>query len=72
MKPAVCVGVHAVFAPGALESLSTAGAARVVTTNTIAHETNAIDVTSALSEAVGGLDHLGPGRATISTLGDGF
>jgi ribose-phosphate pyrophosphokinase len=55
MKPVVCVGVHAVFAPGALESLSAAGAARVVTTNTIAHETNAIDVTRFLSEAVAGL-----------------
>lgn len=55
MKPAVCVGVHAVFAPGALESLAAAGAARVVTTNSIAHETNAIDVTRFLSEAVAGL-----------------
>jgi len=49
MKPAVCAGVHAVFASGAYEGLSAAGASRIVTTNTIAHETNAIDVTDALS-----------------------
>jgi ribose-phosphate pyrophosphokinase len=55
MKPAVCVGVHAVFAPGAFDSLRTAGAARIVTTNTIPHETNAIDVTLALSEAAASL-----------------
>jgi ribose-phosphate pyrophosphokinase len=55
MKPAVCVGVHAVFAPGAFNSLRAAGAARIVTTNTIPHETNAIDVTSSLGEAAAGL-----------------
>ena len=52
MKPAVCVGVHAVFAPGALEGLRAAGAGRIVTTNTIAHETNAIDVGPLLAEGV--------------------
>ena len=40
----VCLGVHAVFAPGALESLRQAGVARVATCNTVEHETNAIDV----------------------------
>jgi ribose-phosphate pyrophosphokinase len=60
MRPAVCVAVHAVFAPGAFEALRAAGAARVVTTNTIPHETNAIDVTPALSEAVAGF--IGEGR----------
>ena len=55
MKPAVCVGVHAVFAPGSYEALCVAGAARVVTTNTIPHETNAIDVTPALGEAAAAL-----------------
>lgn len=51
MRPAVCVGVHAVFAPGAFEGLEQAGVARVVTTNTIQHHTNAIDVTRSLAEA---------------------
>jgi ribose-phosphate pyrophosphokinase len=47
----VCVGVHAVFAAAAYENL-TAASAHVVTTNTISHETNAIDVTSLLAEAI--------------------
>jgi ribose-phosphate pyrophosphokinase len=40
----ICVGVHAVFAPDALQVLQQAGAARIVTCNTLPHETNAIDV----------------------------
>ncbi|HXJ00894.1 MAG TPA: ribose-phosphate pyrophosphokinase [Micropepsaceae bacterium] len=52
MKPAVCIGVHAVFAAGTLEAVRAAGIARIVTTNTIGHETNAIDITLALGEAV--------------------
>ena len=51
VKPAVCAGVHAVFAPGALEALRAAGASRIVTTNTVAHETNAINVSPLLAEA---------------------
>lgn len=52
MSPAVCVGVHAVFAPGAYEGLKRAGAARIVTANTIAHPTNAIDVGGLLADGV--------------------
>jgi len=48
----VCIGVHAVFASGALEGLKKAGAGRIVTTNTIAHSTNAIDIASPLAEAM--------------------
>ncbi len=44
MKPAVCIAIHAVFAAGAYEDLVAAGPARIVTANTIAHPTNAIDV----------------------------
>ena len=51
-KPAVCIGVHAVFAPGAYETLQTASPAQIVTTNTIAHPTNAIDVSALLANAV--------------------
>lgn len=51
-RPPVCVGVHAVFAPGATELLAAAGAARVVTCGTIPHATNAIDVTPLLARAV--------------------
>jgi ribose-phosphate pyrophosphokinase len=52
MKPAICLGVHAVFAPRAIEDLRRAGAGRIVTTDTIRHETNAIDVSTLLGEGV--------------------
>ena len=55
LRVPVCVGVHAVFAPGALEALREAGVARIATTDTIAHETNAIDVTSLVAAAIKGL-----------------
>lgn len=48
----ICVGVHAVFADRAYEDLLGAGAAQVVTCNTIPHASNAIDVTSLLGEGV--------------------
>ena len=55
MAAPVCVGVHAIFADAAYEELLSAGASRVVTCNTIAHPTNAIDVTPLLAEALGRL-----------------
>ena len=51
-RPAVCIGVHAVFADGADAALLEAGAARVVTTNTIAHPSNAIDVADLLAGGI--------------------
>ena len=50
--PPVCIGVHAVFADGAYEDLCGAGVARVVTCNTIPHESNAIDVHDLVADAV--------------------
>lgn len=50
--PPVCVGIHAVLCDGALDDLRSAGAARVVTCNTIPHPTNAIDVRPALMPVV--------------------
>lgn len=52
MRPPVCVGVHGIFAGTAYQDLLRAGASRVVTTNTIPHESNAIDVTGLLADAV--------------------
>ncbi|HEY9227884.1 MAG TPA: ribose-phosphate diphosphokinase [Gemmatimonadaceae bacterium] len=48
----VCVAVHAVFAPGALDALEQAGARCVVSTNTIPHFTNHIDIIPLLASAV--------------------
>ncbi len=55
MKSPVCVAVHGVFADNAFQDLRKAGAARVVTSNTIAHETNGIDVTALIAGGVGQL-----------------
>jgi len=51
MAPPVCVGVHGVFVAGAEDALRAAGAARVVTSNTIPHATNAIDVAPLIADA---------------------
>ena len=48
----VCVGVHAVFAAGAYDELRAAGAATVVTCNSIPHVSNAIDLSVDLARAV--------------------
>ncbi len=52
LAPPVCVGVHAVFADDAYSELQRAGAGRIVTTNTITHESNDIDVAPLLAEGV--------------------
>ncbi|MEQ1866171.1 MAG: ribose-phosphate pyrophosphokinase [Micropepsaceae bacterium] len=52
LRPPVCVGVHAIFAGSAYGDLSRAGAARIVTCNTVPHPTNAIDVHTAVVRAV--------------------
>lgn len=48
----LCIGVHAVFAPDALRALEEAGADRVVTCNTLPHESNAVDVLGDVAQAV--------------------
>jgi len=51
LKPPVCIGVHAVFAGNAYEDLQKAGA-RVITCNTIPHESNQIDLSSLLASTI--------------------
>jgi ribose-phosphate pyrophosphokinase len=48
----LCIGIHAVFAERAHDDLLAAGAARVVTCNTIPHATNEICVADAIADAV--------------------
>lgn len=55
LPPPVCVGVHAVFSGDAQEALLAAGAAKVVTTDTIPHPTNGICIDHAIADAVAGL-----------------
>lgn len=52
LSPPVCLAVHGVFAPEAHEALKQAGAAQVVTTNSIPHASNQIDISAALVEPV--------------------
>lgn len=55
MPAAVCVAIHAVFAEDAYEQLLKAGAARVVSTDSIPHPSNAISIAGVLSDACAGL-----------------
>ncbi len=48
----VCVGVHGLFAGDAHDGLLRAGAARVVTTDTVPHATNGISVVGPVAQAV--------------------
>lgn len=57
LAPPVCVGVHAVFAGDAHESLLRAGVAEIVTTGSIPHASNRIAVDALLAGGV--LDLLG-------------
>jgi len=58
----VCVGVHAVFAAQAYETLQQAGAAQIVTTNSIPHPSNDIDVSTVLLEPLRRFLEGGSGR----------
>ena len=51
----ICIGVHALFAANAYDELKAAGAARIVTCNTVPHASNGIDVNAAVAEAVAGM-----------------
>ena len=52
LAPAACVVIHAVFAGDAYEALQGAGAARIISTNSIAHPSNAIGLANAIASAV--------------------
>lgn len=48
MNPPICIGVHAVFAGNAFQEIKEAGAAKIITCNTIPHESNRIDISDLL------------------------
>jgi len=52
LLPAVCIGVHAVFAPGAFELLRQSGVNQIVTCNTVEHSSNRIDCSGILIDAI--------------------
>ncbi|HEU4716764.1 MAG TPA: ribose-phosphate pyrophosphokinase [Bacteroidia bacterium] len=53
MKPTVCIGIHAVFSGDAYSDLKRAGVEKVVTCNTIPHESNAINVLDSVAGSIG-------------------
>ncbi len=55
LSPTVCIGIHGLFVDDALEKLREANVEKVVTCNTVLHETNEIDV---LPEVIDGIDGL--------------
>lgn len=47
-KPPICIGIHAVFAGDAYSKLKESGVEKIITCNTIAHESNGINLDSAI------------------------
>ena len=62
----ICIAVHGVFADNSDKLLAQAGA-RVVTTNSIPHETNGIDVGNILASAINELAPMPPRNFDAST-----
>jgi len=52
MKPTICIGVHAIFVNHSYQDLLNEKVARVVTSNTIQHESNVIDVSGLIAEFI--------------------
>lgn len=52
MKPAVCIGTHGLFGAGAWELLKAAHTHSVVTSNSVPHPSNAIDLSPALAKGL--------------------
>ncbi|MFI4954959.1 MAG: ribose-phosphate pyrophosphokinase [Gammaproteobacteria bacterium] len=53
MKPAVCIGIHALFAGNAYEELLQTGA-KVISCNTVMHKSNTIDLCPTIAELLTG------------------
>lgn len=65
----ICLGVHAVFAGDAYASLKEAGAAKIVTCNTITHHSNQIDVSKLIAAAVAqSLETSGPSSPVLGAI----
>ena len=44
MKPAICIGIHAVFAENSFSELQNSGVLKIITTNSIQHPSNGIEI----------------------------
>lgn len=54
LRPPICIGVHGIFADDADRALREAGVNRVVTCNSVNHESNEIDLSRIVSQALMG------------------
>jgi len=52
LRAPVCVGVHALFSENAVQALRDAGASQIVTTTSVPHATNTIDIVPLLIPAI--------------------
>ncbi|WP_343231174.1 ribose-phosphate diphosphokinase [Thalassovita aquimarina] len=66
-RPPVCLVIHAVFAGSAHDDILAAGAARIVSTNTIPHPSNVIDVSGLLARA--SIDLIGTRKPASRLIG---
>ena len=57
MKPAICIGIHAVFSENAYQDLWDAYVENIITCNTIPHESNGIDLSDVIAKEVTELMH---------------
>lgn len=66
----VCIAVHPLFAGNSYDQLISAGAARIVSTNTVMHTSNAIDIAEPLADAIrAALARLASPNHTMSRAG---
>lgn len=65
MPPPVCVVIHPIFAEDAWIALQNAGAGRIVSTDSIAHPSNAISLAAPIARAVA--NHLIPGTREVTS-----
>ena len=61
MADPVCIAVHAIFAAGALAELQAAGAAKVVSADSVVHPTNDISIAGILAAAISEVHQAGSG-----------
>lgn len=57
MKPAICIGIHAVFSGNAYQDLWDAHIENIITCNTIPHQSNGIDLSEVIAKEVTELMH---------------
>lgn len=57
MNPAICIGVHAIFADNAYDDLLSSSVESILTCNTILHQSNVIDVSDNIIDALENIFH---------------